>query len=201
VNANPASYGNWVALGSLYSTLVAKPLAVEGAYENAQFAFNEAYKRNPANPGLPLLLAQLEINKENLDNARSYIRNSIALKDDYADAYLLLARLEAGAKNIPAAIASTEKLSALSPDNAGIYFELGVLKYSNSDFTGALAALEKALTLSPDYANAQYYRALTLAQVGRVDEAKAALEALLATNPDSAELKAALEALSNPKKK
>ncbi len=199
VNANPAAYGNWVALGSLYSSLVAKPLEVDGAYENAQFAFNEAYKRNPANPGIPLLLAQLEINKENLDNARSYIRNSIALKEDYADAYLLLARLEASAKNIPAAIASTEKLAALSPDNAGIYFELGVLKYSNADYEGALVALQQALTISPDYANAQYYGALTLVKLGRVEEAKAILESLLAANPDSAELKAAIEELSKKK--
>ncbi len=201
VSTNSAAYGNWVALGTVYSSLVPKPLAVESAYENAQFAFDEAYKRNPANPDLPLLLAQLEINKENFDDARSYIRNSLALKPDYADAYLLLARLEASQNNIPAAIASAEQLAVLSPDNAGLHFEIGLLKYSNSDFTGAEVSFAKALTLEKEYANAKYYLALALGKLGRMDEARAKLNELLVANPDSEEVKQALSDLNAPAKK
>ncbi len=196
IDANPAAYGNWVALGNLYSALVPEPLKIDGAYESAQFAYNEAFKRNPANPGLPLMLAQLEINKGNLDQARSYIRSSLALKDDYPDAYILLARLEASAKNIPAAIASAEKLATLSPDNAGLYFEIGVLKYSISDYKGAAEVLTRALQLNASYANAKYYLALSVAKLGRKDEARTMLEELLTMNPDSAELQAALKDVS-----
>lgn len=200
VNANPASYENWVSLGMVYSSIVPEPLKVEGAYENAQFAFSEAYKRNPTNPELPLLLAQLEINKGNMDNARSYIRNSIALKEDYADAYLALAKLEISEKNIPAAIASTEALAVLAPNNAGIRFELGVLKYSNNDFEGAAESFNEALRISPDYANAKYYLGLTLVKLDRALEAQTIFEELLLANPDNAELKSALESLSKSKK-
>jgi len=197
VSANPASYRNWVALGSIYSSLVPEPLQVEGAYENAQYAYGEAQRRNPNNPELPLFLAQLEIAKGNPDNARSYIRNSIALKEDYADAYLLLAQLEIREKNIPGAIASTEALTILAPENAGVHFELGVLKYSNTDYTGAVTSLLKAIQLSPDYANAKYYLGLSYAQLGRVSEARSEFEDLLVSNPDSAEIRQALEALQN----
>lgn len=200
VTVNPAGYSNWVNLGLIYSSLVPEPLKVEGAYDNARFAFGEAMKRNPNNPELPLLLAQLEINNKNPDAARSYIRNAIALKEDYADAYLLLAQLEVQEKNIVGAISSGEALAALVPDNAGIHFELGLLKFSNKDYEGAAESLEKAIKLVPDYANAKYYLGLSYAQLGRLDEARMQFEDLLVQNPDSKELQAAIKALNSGKK-
>lgn len=200
VSVNPASYTNWVNLGLIYSSLVPEPLKVEGAYDNARFAFGEAVKRNPNNPELPLFLAQLEINNKNADGARSYIRNAIALKEDYADAYLLLAQLEVREKNITGAIQSAGALAVLVPENAGIHFELGVLKFSNKDYEGAVDSLEKAVKLVSDYANAKYYLALAYAQLGRVDEARMQLEDLLVANPDSQELKDALKTLNAGKK-
>jgi tetratricopeptide (TPR) repeat protein len=198
VNANPASYGNWVALGNVYSSLVPDPIKLDGAYESAQYAYNEAFKRNPSNPQLPLLLAQLELNKGNADQARSYIQTSLALKSDYPDAYILLAQLEVAAKNTQAAIASAEQVAALLPNDVGVHFELGLLKLSAGDAEGAASALQNALKLSPDYANAKYYLALAEAQLGNKDQALAILQGLKATNPDSAELDAAIEALNAP---
>lgn len=197
VAVNPASYANWIALGNIYSALVPEPLKVEGAYENAKSAYGEAMRRNPNNPQLPLFLARLEMGKGNTDEARSYIRNSMALKEDYADAYLLLAQLEIEEKNIPAAIASTEVLAKIAPENAGIHFELGVLKYSNNAFEAALTSLKEALRLSPEYANAKYYMALTYTQLGMMDEARVELEALLEANPGNVELQSALDNLNN----
>ena len=195
VSINPAGFGNWIALGTIYSALVPKPLAVSGAYENAQVAYAEARKRNPANPEVSLLLAQLELNKGDAETARSFIREAIALKEDYVDAYLLLAQLEIQANNLPAAIASTEKLVVLVPANPGLYFELGVLKYSNKDYNGAGKAFALALQVTPNYANAQYYLGLSLAQLGRLEDARVQFEALIVTNPDSPEVKAILKSL------
>lgn len=195
VSLNPAGYNNWVALGVIYSALVSPPLSVEGAYENAQFAYSEARLRNPANPELPLLLAMLELNRGDKETARSFIRKSIVLKEDYANAYFLLAQLEVQAGNTAGAIASVERLAVLMPNNPGLYFELGLLKHSNKDYHGAVEALNLALASAPDYANAKYYLGLTLVQLGRLDEAQTQFEALLLTNPDSGEVRAALEAL------
>lgn len=195
VDLNPAGYDNWVALGMIYSALVPPPLSVEGAYENAQYAFSEARSRNPMNPELPLLLATLEFNRGDMNAARALIRRAIALKEDYAGAYLMLARLEIQSGNTADAIASAERLAMLIPNNSGIYFELGLLKYSNKDYIGAVEVLNLALVSTPDYANAKYYLGLALAQLGRLDEARSQFEALLLTNPDSMEVRAALEAL------
>jgi cytochrome c-type biogenesis protein CcmH/NrfG len=198
VDANPANYQNWVALGNTYSALVPAPLKIEGAYESAQQAYNEAFRRNPSNPELPLLLARLELNKGDADTARSYIRSALALKQDYPDAYLLLAQLEVSEKNLPAALASAEKLAQLLPDNVGAQFELGLLKFSAEDYQGAADAFGAALKLSPDYANAKYYLALSYAKLGRTDEALMKLQELKVANPENADLDAAIESLTKP---
>lgn len=195
VSLNPAGYDNWITLGMVYSALVPSPLSVDGAYENAQFAYSEANLRNPNNPELSLLLARLELNRGDKETARSFIRKSLALKEDYANAYLLLAQMEIWEGNTALAIASAEKLASLIPNNSGIYFELGVLKYSIKDYLGAVNAFKLALVSTPDYANAKYYLGLTLSQLGRLDEARTEFEALLLTNPDSEEVRAILETL------
>ncbi|MDO8569792.1 MAG: tetratricopeptide repeat protein [bacterium] len=195
VSLNSVNYDNWVSLGMIYSALVPSPLSVEGAYESAQLAYSEASARNPTNPELQLLLARLELNRGDKVAARSFIRKSLALKENYADAYLLLAQLEVQEGNTALAIASAERLAILMPNNSGIYFELGLLKYSSNDYLGAVEALNLALVSTPDYANAKYYLGLALLKLSRFDEARVEFEALLLTNPDSAEVRAALEVL------
>src|SRR3989344_3820403 len=199
VSQNPGGFENWAALGGIYSALVPKPIMLEGAYESALYAYNEAARRNPSNPELPMLFARLELNKGDIDKARSYIRNSIALKEDYADAYIMLAQLEEMSGNTTAAIASAEKLAILLPDNAGIHFELGLLKYSSGNYDGAASSFNKALALSKDYANAKYYLGLSLAHLGRFAEERSTLEELLPGNSDNVDLIAAVEAVKKNK--
>lgn len=195
VGINPASYQNWVSLGMIYSALVPKPLSIAGAYESASLAYSEALKRNPLNPEIPLFLARLELNRGNREAARSFIRSSIALKEDYADAHLMLAQLEIQDGNTTSAIVSAEKLALLVSNNPGIYFELGLLKYSVKDYAGAIAAFSKALVSAPDYANAQYYLGLTFAQLGQLDKAQEQFEALAITNPDNEQVRLILKEL------
>lgn len=195
VDANSSGYQNWLALGTVYGFLVQKPLSVEGAYENAKYAYFEASKKNPASPEVPLFLAQLEFSRNDAEAARSFIRTAIALKEDYADAYLMLAQLEIQDNNIKAAITSAEKVTLLVPNNPAIYFGLGLLKYSNGDHVGAVDAFTLALTSAPDYANARYYLGLSLIQLQRLDEAKEQFEALILTNPDNEEVRMTLEKL------
>lgn len=199
VSENPANFENWVVLGNVYSALVPKPLSVQGAYENATFAYNEAARRNPTNPEIPLLLARLEISNENTDNARVQINKSIALKEDYADAYLLLAQLESSTGNTAAAINSAEALTVLLPNNPGIHFELGLLKFSAKDYEGAEASFKKALDLSPDYANAKYYLGLTLANLSKFADAEKQFTDLLQNNADNTVLQDAIKAVKSNK--
>lgn len=185
---NPENYENWIALGGLYEALVPAPLSVEGAYENAKTAYEEARKLNPQSPEIPLVLARLEVANENVEAARAYLQESLTLKNDYAAAYFLLARLEISANNIATAIQAAEAGAILSPGNAGVFFELGLLKYSNKDYQGAAGAFIEALKVVPDYANAQYFLGLSLYELGFKDESLAQFQALQKTNPENAEV-------------
>ena len=130
VSANPAGFQNWVSLGLIYSALVPAPFSVSGAYENAFLAYSEASKKNPLNPEIPLFLAQLELGRGDKEAAFSFIRSSIALKEDYADAYLMLAKLEIEVGNTAGAIASAERLVLLMPHHPGPPLSLRLLHYS-----------------------------------------------------------------------
>jgi len=186
--ANPVGYANWIELGSIYESLVPKPLAVTGAYDNSKTAYQTAQKLNPQSPEPSLLLARLELDNGNADVARTDIQSALALKNDYADAYFLLTQLEASANNVVDAIKSAQTASILSPDNAGIFFELGLLQYTNADYTDAVTALTKAIEITPNYANAEYFLGLSLDKLGRPEEALAQFENLLKTNPGNANI-------------
>ncbi|KND48810.1 MAG: Tfp pilus assembly protein PilF [Parcubacteria bacterium C7867-005] len=184
-NLNPGNYRNWIALGSIYEALVPAPLSVDGAYESAKNAFEEARKRNPLGPEVPLLLAKLELDKGNISGARLHIKDSLEKKADFADAYFLLTQLEVSQNNINEAIVSAENAAFLRPDNAGLFFQLGLLKYSGKNYTGAAEALTQALNIVPDYANAKYYLGLSLDVLGRKAEAISLFEDLARSNPEN----------------
>jgi cytochrome c-type biogenesis protein CcmH/NrfG len=195
INKNPGDYENWLLLASLYSYLVPKPIAIDGAYESARVTYEEAKKRNPSNPQIPLLIARLELDHENPSGARQHINEALALKVDYADAYFLLTQIEISENNISQAIKSAETGVLLTPGNSGVLFELGVLKYSNKDYAGAIQALAAALSITPEYANAKYFLGLSYENVARHDEAIKMFEDLKATNPDNQEVATILENL------
>jgi tetratricopeptide (TPR) repeat protein len=188
VSANPSSYSNWIKLGQIYSSLAPAPFSMEGAGENARSAFQEARKRNPNSPEVPLLISVLELDANEDESARAHIEESLMLKNDYADAYYLLARLEIKQNNIAKAIRSVETSAVLAANNSGLFFQLGLLRYENGDYLEAARALSKALEITPQYANAQYFLGLALEKLGRTDEAISAFEGLVRTNPDNEEL-------------
>jgi tetratricopeptide (TPR) repeat protein len=188
VAAHPQSYGNWIALGNIYATLVPAPLSVEGAYDSAKSAYEEAQVRNPLSPEVPLLLARLDYSKGDLASARTNVEQAIGLKKDYADAYFLLTQIEVGQNNIDRAIESAKTAAILSPDNAGIDFELGLLLYSSKDYQNAAVALAQAVKLVPNYANAKYFLGLALDKLGDKTTALVLFQDLLQSNPDNADL-------------
>lgn len=184
----PENYANWVSLGQLYESLVPAPLSVQGAYDSAKAAYEEAKKRNPESPEPYYLEARLEVENNNPDRARPLIAQALEKKNDYADAYYLLTQIEISANNIPEAIKNAQTLAVLQPTNSGIFFQLGLLEYTNGQYQDAATALAQALRITPDYANAKYYYGLALDKLGNHDAALAEFEDLLKTNPDNTDL-------------
>jgi tetratricopeptide (TPR) repeat protein len=193
--ARPENPQNWITLGLIYESLVPAPFSVQGAYESAKAAYEEAAKRSPQGPEPLYLQARLEVLKNNNAAARDLVQKALEKKNDYADAYYLLTQLEIAENNITGAIKSAETLAILAPNNAGIYFQLGLLKYAAQDYQGAAQALEAALRIVPEYSNAKYYHALAIDKLGMHEEAIKEFEDLQKTNPDNTELPKILENL------
>ncbi len=193
--ADPSNYLNWVSLGRVYEAVSIPQLNVQGAYENAGIAYQEALKRNPKNPAILMLFARLAVNHNDLKTAESFAIQAIQAKNNYLDAYFLLSQIEVATQNIQGAIQSVTAASVIDPTNPAIFFQLGLLKYNAGDFTGAIQALEKATTMTPDYANAKYFLGLAYEITKQHDKAIVQFQDLAKTNPDSNEVKVILENL------
>lgn len=191
-DADPTNYLNWIALGMVYEAVSAPELKVEGAYESAQSAYEEALRHNPKNPGIFMLYSRLAMTKKDLKLARNYALQAIQLKKNYLDAYFLLSQIEVSDKNLKGAIDSVTAASIIDPTNSATFFQLGLLKYNNNDFAGAIEALGKATTMTPDYANAKYFLGLSYEKTGEHAKAIAEFEGLKKTNPDNKEVESIL---------
>lgn len=193
INWNNKNFANWFALGRVYEILASA--GIEGAIENATSAYEEAEKRSPNSPSIPLAKARLSALSADLTLAREYISKSIELKSNYSEAYFTLAQLEVATNNLPAAIRSVEAATLVDPINPGLYFQLGLLKYNSDDFRGSASAFEQALQLVPDYANAMYFLGLSYDRLGMDAEAISMFENLIQSNPGNQEITLILQNL------
>lgn len=202
ISLNGSNYQNWVERGRVYESIV--PLKINGAYEAAASAYQEALKYDPEDPSIYLMLARLEYTEGNNSQAKDFITQALNLKPNYTDAIFLLAQIQIKDGNVADAIKSVQAASVLSPNDPTILFQLGLLQYSNSDYSNAALSLERAVALSPQYANAKYYLGLSYDKLGRPNDAIAQFTDLKQTNPDNQEvsqilanLKAGKPALAN----
>ncbi len=186
---------NWISLGRVYEAVSIPQLNVQGAYESAGLAYQEALRRNPKNPAILMLFARLAVNHNDLKAAEAYALQAIQAKSNYLDAYFLLSQIEVATENIQGAINSVTAASVIDPTNPAIFFQLGLLKYNIKDYTGAIKDLEKAVTMTPDYANAKYFLGLSYEVTKQHDKAILQFQDLAKTNPDSKEVKVILENL------
>lgn len=191
-DADPANYLNWISLGRVYEAVSVPQLNVQGAYESAGLAYQEALRRNPKNPGILMLFARLAVNHNDLKTAEAYALQAVQAKNNYLDAYFLLSQIEVATQNIQGAINSVTAASIIDPTNPAIFFQLGLLKYNIGDYNAAIVSLEKATGMTPDYANAKYFLGLAYEITKQHDKALVQFEDLAKTNPESKEVQAIL---------
>lgn len=180
----PNDYQNWAMLGNVYQTVV--PLGIEGAYENARTAYDQARALNPTSPVLPFVVAQLEIANDAPEAASAALLEAITLKGDYTQAIFLLSQLEVEQGRAREALEAAEAAAYFSPNDPVILFQVGILRSANGNNAGAIAALARSVELNPQYANARFFLAVMQAIAGNYPEATAQLEQVAALSPENA---------------
>lgn len=172
---------NWAAIGHIYAVLVGAN--VEQSYELAKEALEKAREFDPKNPLRVLELAQLEIQAQNLTQARQLTEQAVSMKPDYGDALYTLSQIAITEGDTETAVLSTRAIISIDPRNPARYYQLGVLEAARRDVQRATSAFEEAVRLDPNYANARYFLALAYNEAGRAADARAQLERVLELNP------------------
>lgn len=186
---NPNDYRNWAMLGNVYQTVV--PLKIEGSYDNAKSAYDQAIALNPTSPALPFVVAQLEIANENPAAASESLMEAITLKRDYTQAIFLLSQLEAQQGRAREALEAAEAAAYFAPNDPTVLFQVGILRSANGNNAGAIAALARSVELNPQYANAHFFLGVMQAIAGNYPAATAELEFVAGLSPENAEAVAA----------
>jgi len=185
----PNNYQNWTMLGNVYQTVV--PLRIEGSYENAKAAYDQAVALNPTSPVLPYVIAQLEIARQNPEAAGTALMQAISLKRDYTQAIFLLSQLEVQQGRAREALEAAEAAAYFAPNDPAVLFQVGILRSANGNNQGAIQALARAVELNPQYANARFFLGVMHAITGNYQEATVQLEAVAALSPENAQAIAA----------
>lgn len=184
VNLDPTDPFNHQILGQIYSILAV--VGVEGAADRALGSFTNAKNFDPHNPLLPLLEADLALQREDATSARSLAETAINLKPNYTEALFFLAQLDINEGNVDRAITIVNGIAQLEPQNPARRYQLGVLLAGAERLDEAVAAFEQAVALDPQYANARYFLALGYVEQGKVEEAIEQLTVVRGLNESNA---------------
>lgn len=130
VDADPTNYLNYLTLGDVYGSGAA--LKINGAYEQAEAAYQMAKGRNPEGPFVELELANLEFARGNTKAAVPHLNAAVALKPNYAPAYLLAAQISSDSGDLATAIKILQMFLVLDPSNKEVSGSLAKLQARQS---------------------------------------------------------------------
>lgn len=184
VDVDPRNYVNWIKYGNVQEAFGA--LEIKGAFEEAQTAYTRAREENPTSPEIPLIKARLTALQEDVEGARATAKEALAMKSNYADAYLFLASLDLREDGVAAALETLDTAITAAPGNARLYYEKGLLHFSEEEYDEAANALGATVQLAPTSQNALYQYALSLYNgSGSNEEALNAMRQLAEVNPNN----------------
>lgn len=177
---------NWMQLGRIYESVVA--LQVNGAGDQAVYAYSQAANYAPSDPSPLLMSARVQAQSGKIKEARNYIKLSLVIKPDFAPALFLLSQIEAQEGNLKEAIRNAEQVAALSPNDIGAFFQLGLLYYQDNNLDFARLAFERTVALNANYANAKYFLGLIYDRQGKRSMAIEQFENILKNNHSNEEV-------------
>lgn len=196
---NPASYENQLTRASVYASVV--PLKIDGAYDAALLALNEARKYNPQTPEVDYRIAQIKASLNDAPGTRASAEDALKRKADYTPAILLLAQVSLSEGKLTEAIQSVASALVLEPQNAQLAYQLGLLNLQAKKYADARDAFQVALSVTPDYANASFFLGQAYYMLDEKDNALKEFKALLEKNADNTtltEVIASIETGKNP---
>jgi tetratricopeptide (TPR) repeat protein len=116
---------------------------------NALARLNAQIAKSPKNSGFYDLLAQLQIQNKNLDQAAATAQKAMELNPDDGEAVSIYAQLQVQRGQASNAVGAWEQWSKIHPNNAGGLAILGMLEESRGNKQKAEDYYKKALQIQP----------------------------------------------------
>jgi tetratricopeptide (TPR) repeat protein len=184
VSIDNTNYQNWLALAGLYQSLAGQ--GIQGAYEQAQAAWQHAASTTPANPLPQIQLGEIALAQNNATAATGYFSKAITLKPDLALPYYLRSQIEANQAQWQNAVKDAASAAQLANQDPLGWYNLGVILYAAGDYQNAGASLEKAVSLQNNYSDALFALSVIYDKVGAHQNAIAAAQKVAELNPTNA---------------
>jgi len=219
VRLAPMDVDNWASLAGLYAFIA--PIT-RGADEAAIKAYEQGLIHEPQNPFFydeigRLRLAQAEgqsvlMNSREtkikeqakkqrdryLTEAKSALKKSISIKEDYLPARYHLAQVYERENKLSDAIKEVSAILRVRNRDVGVAFELAILLYRNQQPKEALNLLQQIVSADPQNVNARWYLGILFEEMGQKEEARAVFERLAAQFPENMVIQQRLIALTKP---
>jgi tetratricopeptide (TPR) repeat protein len=143
------------------------------------------------------LLGNLYLDKGNLEVARKYYEQALAIDPNFAVAASNLAWVYAAqGGNLDVALSLAEKAKYLAPDADPISDTLAWIEYKKGIYASALPLLRECVQKAPDKGQYHYHLGMVLLASGDKDKARAELQAALRLKLKREDAEQAREALS-----
>ncbi len=180
---SPNNYTNWLTLGNVYEAVV--NLGIEQAYERAAIAYEQAYLRNPTSPVGPFQMARLAFAVGNIEQAVTFLNKAVALKLNYAPAYLLASEIALSRGDTGTAVETSKLAVQSAPSDFLAHFQLGYYLYKNGNYAEAIDSLKLSSSYNANYANSKYLLGASMYKLGLYKDALDIFEQLARDNADN----------------
>lgn len=158
-----------------------------GRNDIAESFLRKAIGLKDSDPTIHFILTGMLLEQDKLEQAMAHCMRALALKPNFAEAYLKLGDIFQRLGKLPESESSCRQALKLKPDYAEAHNNLGNVLNGLGRFDDAVASYSRALEIRPDYAEAHNNLGITLKDLGRSDEAEASHRRALELKPDFAE--------------
>lgn len=175
--ANPYDYLNWVTLGDTYAVL--ESFDVEGSYVDARTAYERALARNPKANDVLGRLASLELERGNVEEAKTYIETMLARRPTDVQGLVLGARIAYEENDATTGDLYIDAAASASLTEPTTLMQLGVFVFNNERFELAQQIFDFTAVRFPGYKDPAAGLLYALEEQGKLEEARQAAQNLI----------------------
>jgi len=155
-------------------------------YAEAEKLLKDLLSTDPDNVRILMLLAEAQLQQDDLDNAESLIDSAIGLDPEFGYLFYIKARIQIQKDKYAEAEKNLKIALELDPENADYYALWASVKLTRKQYESALEYADKALELDAENIIALNIRSTALFKLDRKEDSFTTIEGALREDPNDA---------------